>query len=129
MKNYLQVISLLVLCFVLFGCMQFSVSNGKIKDEMTKKGDVYWGSYYDFWWKNSPQEDLDTFIQEKKSDKIDERPLYQVQYGSNYLYSLTSVFSLGLAVPVEVRWYLIAKETKPYDGEIQIKSSTHKTSK
>ena len=96
-----------VLCLCISGCMQFPLAAEGNKDEMTKGGGVFYGSYYcDFWWGKRPQESLLIDLETYKNEVETVRPLYQVLYSSNGLYALVSIASLGLFVPVDVRWYL-----------------------
>jgi len=100
--------------------MQFSLIGGGNKDENSKSGELYYGSFYDFWWGNSPEE----VLLESMNDcdgRIASRPLYQVMYSSNYLYHFASVISLGLVVPIDVRWTLISPEPKQYEGPVRRK--------
>lgn len=105
-KQTVIVSMLSVLCLFISGCMQFPLSAEGNKDEMTKGGGVFYGSYYDFWWSKCPQESLLIDMETYKNEVETVRPLYQVLYSSNGLYTLVSIASLGLFVPVDVRWYL-----------------------
>lgn len=105
-KQTVIVCVLSVLCLCISGCMQFPLSAEGNKDEMTKGGGVFYGSYYDFWWSKCPQESLLIDMETYKNEVETVRPLYQVLYSSNGLYTLVSIASLGLFVPVDVRWYL-----------------------
>lgn len=116
MKKYLIQSVLVFIIVIMSGCMQFSLIGGGNKDEMSKIEDTYYGSYYNFWWGYSPEEKLLKSLQNSKS-----RPLYQVMYNSNYLYSLISVCSLGLAVPVDVHCTLVQEPPKEYKGKIRRK--------
>ena len=105
-KQTVIVCVLSVLCLCISGCMQFPLAAEGNKDEMTKGGGVFYGSYYDFWWSKCPQESLLIDMETYKNEVETVRPLYQVLYSSNGLYTLVSIASLGLFVPVDVRWYL-----------------------
>lgn len=111
-----------VLCLCISGCMQFSLAAGGDKDEMTKNGAVYYGSYYDFWWGNSPEDSLLEDL-ENRQDEEAPRSLYQVMYSSNALYSFVSLVSLGIFVPVDVRWYLTDLPAEEYQGPIRKKQN------
>jgi len=100
--------------------MQFSLVGGGNKDENSKGGELYYGSFYDFWWGNSPEEVLLKSMSTPEG-KVVSRPLYQVMYSSNYLYNFASIISFGLVVPVDVRWTLISPEPRNYDGPVRRK--------
>jgi len=101
--------------------MQFSLIGGGNKDENTKSGKVYYGSLYDFWWGNSPQESLLQSIDDSDG-RFASKPLYHVMYSSNYFYHFASVISFGLVVPIDVRWTLISDEPKEYIGPVRKKN-------
>lgn len=117
-KQTVIVCVLSVLCLCISGCMQFSLAAGGDKDEMTKNGAVYYGSYYNFWWGNSPEDSLLEDL-ENRQDEEAPRSLHQVMYTSNALYSFVSLVSLGVFVPVDVRWYLTDLPTEEYQGPIR----------
>ena len=115
------VLSLLsVICLLCSGCMQFSVPSGGNEDEMTKGGDVYYGSYYDFWWGDSPEKARRKDM-EARRDETEPRTIHQVIYSSNYLYTFVSFVSFGLFVPIDVRWYLNELPAEEYSGPIRKK--------
>ena len=113
---------LFILCYFCAGCMQFSLTAGGNKDEESKNGAVYYGSYYGFWWEESPEETLLKFMESKKHEK-NARSLYQVMYSSNYLYTLISFVSFGFCVPLNVRWYLVAPPPEEYRGPVRRKKN------
>ena len=120
-KQTVIVCVLSILCLYISGCMQFSLAAGGDKDEMTKNGAVYYGSYYDFWWGNSPEDSLLEDL-ENRQDEVAPRSLYQVMYTSNALYSFVSLVSLGIFVPVDVRWHLTDLPLEEYQGAIRKKA-------
>jgi len=79
--------------------MQFSLTAGGNKDEESKNGAVYYGSYYSFWWGKSPEETLLNFMESKKYEK-NARPLYQVMYSSNTFMHSFPLFLLGSVFPL-----------------------------
>ena len=109
---------LFVLFFSCFGCMRVSLMAAGNKDENTKGGTVYYGSYYKFWWGDSPEETLLKFMDSKKHER-QPSSLYQVVYSSNYFYAFVSFVSLGFCVPMDVRWYLTALPAEEYSGPIR----------
>lgn len=119
-RNTFVIYALSFLCLYAPGCMQFSLVADGDKDEMTKNGDVYFGSYYNFWWGDSPEEAILKDM-EAHRDENSSRSLYQVMYTSNCFYSFASLFSLGLFVPIDVRWYLVAPSQEEYLGPIRRK--------
>ena len=100
------------------GCMRVPLIAAGNKDENAKGGAVYYGTYYKFWWGDSPEETLLKFMESKKHER-QLRSLYQVEYSSNYLYTFVSFVSLGFSVPLDVRWYLIAPPAEEYHGSIR----------
>jgi len=121
-RRFLSFCLLSILCCYCSGCMQFSLTAGGNKDEESKNGAVYYGSYYSFWWGKSPEETLLNFMESKKYEK-NARPLYQVMYSSNYLYAFVSFISFGFCVPLDVRWYLIAPVPEEYQGPVRKKKN------
>lgn len=122
MKKYLLNGLLILFCIGLSGCMQFSLVGGGNKDENSKDGKLYYASFYDFWWGDSPEEVLLKSMRDSEG-RVVSRPLYQVMYTSNYLYNFASVVSFGLVVPVDVRWTLVTPEVKEYEGPVRRKKA------
>lgn len=121
------ILKILICCSMLIlvscsGCMRVPLAAAGNKDENTKGGAVYYGTYYDFWWGESPEETLLKFMKTKRHEHHP-RSLYQVMYSSNYLYTLVSFVSLGFCVPLDVRWYLIALPAEEYNGPIRKKKT------
>jgi hypothetical protein len=79
----------------LCGCMNFKVEGGGTPCPEEGKETVH-GSFYGFRWS------------EHKIVESQEKGLYSVTYYSNGLYALASVASLGLYVPVDVEWRILA---------------------
>jgi len=111
-------LSFVVGLFVLMsGCMDILLKGGGDGNTQLSGKSVYWRSYYsDKWFGNSPQEDLQEIYDKlPKTERAEAqtRPLYLVNYHSNYLYSLLSVFSLGIVVPVHIKWEIQKKQPVP----------------
>ncbi len=103
MKTPLFVLAFSIILMTV-GCMSFNVENhpkGMDKTASSPKGGIetIHGSFYGFYWKKRTQEDI---IKAKGNIQ-----LYRVTFHNNILYSLVSVFSLGLYVPETIEWKLV----------------------
>jgi len=83
---------------LLTGCMNFAIEGDcpKTPDSHFGKETVH-GSFYGFNWDDGSRE-------VKKADKG--LGLFKVEYRTNFLYSLISVFSLGAYAPVHVDYWI-----------------------
>ena len=72
----------------------------------THEPEVLHASLYGFMWK---QYDI---VKPKGTEGF-----YRININNNYLFSLATVFSLGLYAPVEIEWWEQAKRPQAYTGE------------
>lgn len=104
MKKIARISFLFSLIFILSGCATAKLEGKGIPSEK-RECEVIHNSYYGFQWcgpKTISQDD----------------PLKRVIIHDNMLYSLTSVFSLGLYVPQKIEWWTIGKVPPDYTGEL-----------
>lgn len=102
MKRKLRLLTLLSCLLVLTGCMQFAIEGDcpKTPDSYFGKETIH-GSFYGFDW--------DSKRQVRKSGNG--LGIFKVEYHTNVLYSLVSLLSLGLYVPVDVDYWIEGSQT------------------
>lgn len=98
MKKALSSVILLGMISFLTGCMQFAIEGDcpKTPDSVFEKETVH-GSFYGFNW------DDKTRNVRKSSDRLG---IAKVEYHTNVFYSIVSLMSLGLYVPVDIDYWI-----------------------
>ena len=93
-----KTIGSLIICYLILtisGCATMTIEGSGEKTVQSKTGThTVYGSYYNFVWSEPPVTKCE-----------DGRNLYRARYHTNAVYTLATVFSLGLYVPQTVQWW------------------------
>ena len=110
--NY-KILPIIFTLLFLSGCMQIQLESGGNKDDVSKNGSsnafldsYFWGSYYDIWWSEKPENLLKEQLKDHQTGKVRLSGLYRVVYTTDYFSSFISTFSFGFFVPFKVTWWL-----------------------
>ena len=102
-KNSLFVF--VITMIALTGCNSLPLES-KGSPSGTHKPETLHASFYGFMWQ--PYD----IVKTKGSEGF-----YRINVNNNYLFSLLTVFSLGLYAPIEVEWWEQAEKPEAYTGE------------
>ena len=94
----------LLMSAAMSGCMTVELKSQAPKNDAAAVCECFFGSYYGYWWGDSPQVRLDSALQ-RGDRSVSTRGMSRVVYGTNAGYGLVSLLTLGLFAPVDVYWW------------------------